>query len=355
MPRFMTWNCRGIADVEKFNQICAYRAEKGINTVFLQEGGNNYDGLITQAGNVRVSSFDEKHGGLFSATSNTFEFSGDTRTEQALQASFDNHNFTGFGADGSNKQYTIIDDAANLQLIPLTPPYAADNNLHDFIVKPADDWLQQMPEPPEPVADVTTKKRKRANSLAVTRKRRGVGFGLLAAGRISTYVAKTELHGPAEKRIHQLARRRPRKVVIPINGVNFNVYFWHASLGSDTTLETLELTPEYTPCKGHASGGDLALIVNIMFAKYLGITAAFPANTLLIGDLNIDNTAVQEIYHTDNVLSSLDGWCHVIAPAGVNLQQQFSGEFIKAGDNYNCNVGGFNLMVSDHAPVVFDI
>jgi hypothetical protein len=342
----MTWNCRGIADANKFGQLTAYRTAKAIDTVFLQEGGDEHDS--PNAGGTRVTSFDEQHGGRFGGISNTFAFGNATRTEQALRAAFQRQDYTGIGSDGSNKKYTIVSPAAVAALAPTTPDYANDADISTFVLAPATAWLSFTP-PPDPL----THKRKRANSLDIRPSR--AGYELVVGGDLTKEAAKSQVHGPTANRINLLPRRRPRCVVMQINGANYDVYFWHAPLGGSATLESLNLTPAYTPCKGHASGGDVALIVNILFARYLQIGAAFPANVLLVGDLNIDATAVQAIYRTNNILSSRDGWCHAIAAHGVAMNQRFAGEFAPNGADYECNVGGYDLLTSDHAPVIFDI
>jgi hypothetical protein len=343
----MTWNCRGVASAAKLAQITAYRTARAINNVFLQEGGSEHDSVNTAG--ARISSFDEKHGGDFSTVSNNFLFGNTTRTEKVLTAAFGRQDFTGIGADGSNKKYTLISPAADPVPAPATPDYATDADIRTFIMAPAEQWVAATPEP----AVTTGVKRKRADSLSV-KDTRGK-LQLVVDGDLTIDTAKKQTHVPTAARVSLLARRRPRMVVMPINGVNYDVYFWHASLGSAMTLEGTNLTPAYTPCKNHASGGDLALIVSIFFAKYLGINGAFPAQTLIMGDLNIDSVAVQAIYQTTNILSSLDGWCHVIAPMGVPLTQRFANEFTAALPDYRCNQPGYGLMVSDHAPIVFDI
>jgi len=347
MVRLMTWNCQGLDTAAKFDAIQRYRAAKAISTVFLQEGSAAYDN--PNSNGVRIDSCDEKHGGDFSPISNTFALQNGTRTEQVVRAAFGNRaDYTGIGSDGSNKKYTLINPTTDPALVPTTPDYVTSNELRTFIMQPAVDWVAAQPPPPL----VTGAKRKRANSLDVRTAR--AGYEIVVGGDLQKQTVTTQTHGPTEKRINLISRRRPRRVAMQIQGAPFDVYFWHAPLGNQAQLGPYGLLPAYTPCAGHASGGDLAIIANILFAEYIGVTNAFPANTLLVGDLNIDNTAVQYIYKTARVVSSLDGWCHVIAPGNVALAQRFAGDFSQLGGKYDCNVVGYD-MDSDHAPVIVDV
>ena len=96
---------------------------------------------------------------------------------------------------------------------------------------------------------------------------------------------------------------------------------------------------------GEGSGGELAVAANLLFMKFVAVSKKFPVRTLLIGDLNITPKAVEHIYG-DEFLSSEDGWCHAVAPAGTALT-------LLAGSNQLTNAK--SLGGSDHAPIVFDV
>lgn len=343
MPRIMTWNCRGAEDRDKWDQILNYKTAKAIDCVFLQEGTSLY------VNNDNIFAYDEKHDAV--DVSNTYNFDDTGRTGQALYAAFNRQDYSGVTGDGQNKIYSVILPVGSGDPNPSTPDYAIDHNVSGFITRPIDDMFTA-----QAAAAALGGKRKREEvQIDVSRGRRG-GWQIANAAGLREAI-QTRLKEPAERRINLLGRRRPRKVVIPIGGANYNVYFWHSPLGN-VTLEHYGLERTYPGIKGNASGGDLALVVNILFANYLGIDAAFPADTLLLGDLNINATAAKKIYKTDNVLSSLDGWCHAIAPATDDLAQQFAGDFVRSGSDYK-TAGAlaaiYPKLVSDHAPVIFDI
>jgi hypothetical protein len=347
MVRLMTWNCQGLDDAAKFDAIKRYRAAKNINTIFIQEGSDAYDD--PNSNNVRIESCDEKHGGNHSASSNIFALGNATKAEKVVRAAFGNRaDYSGIGSDGTNKKYIFINPTTDPVLVPTTPDYAASNEVRTFIMQPAVDWVAKQPSP----QNVVGSKRARSNSLDTKQVR--AGYEIVVGGDLNRETVKRQTHGPTELRINLISRRRPRRVTMQIQGAAFDVYFWHAPLGNQAQLGPYGLLPAYTPCAGHASGGDLATIANILFAEYIGTTNAFPANTLLVGDLNIDSIAAQHIYKTASIVSSLDGWCHVIAPGNVAIQQQFAGDFAKAGGKYKCNVAGYD-MDSDHAPVIVDV
>ena len=87
------------------------------------------------------------------------------------------------------------------------------------------------------------------------------------------------------------------------------------------------------------------MAASLLFSKHLGITADFPADTILVGDLNIKTDAVKSIYKTNNVLSSADGWCHAIAGSALALTAEVTDLSSVAG----------TLGESDHSPIVFTL
>ena len=358
MVRLMTWNCQGLDGAAKFNALMRYRTHRNIDTVFIQEGSDAYDNPNNN-NNARVASCDEQHGGRFSNVSNVFDLCDPapshviTRVEEVTISAFGNvRQRHGLGADGSNKKYTLINPSTSAALVPETPDYSTRPTMRTFIMQPATDWVTAQPSPVQVAAPGCGAKRKRADSLSTRSTKRGIQ--LVLEGDLTKDTVKQKTHGPTELRINLISRRRPRQVTMTIQGAPFDIYFWHAPLGNQAQLGAYDLLPAYAACQGHASGGDLATIANILFAEYLDIKAAFPSNTLLVGDLNIDNVAVQHIYHTTNVISSLDGWCHVVAPEGLALAQQFVGDFVYAGGRFPCQVLGID-MDSDHAPVIVDV
>lgn len=85
------------------------------------------------------------------------------------------------------------------------------------------------------------------------------------------------------------------------------------------------------------------MAANILFAKHLGAEGAFPGNTILLGDLNINSKAAKAIYGTTNVVSSDDGWC----PASANINLPLTAEVT--------TLDQVVLGYSDHSPIVFTI
>jgi len=153
-----------------------------------------------------------------------------------------------------------------------------------------------------------------------------------------------EMLEPVQRRLSMLGHRRPKAVDVSYNSTTLRIYYWHAPLGQDAKLDNVGFS-SYSTLAGEGCGGELAVAASILFSKHLGITATFPANTILVGDLNIKSDAVKSIYKTDNVLSSADGWCHAIAGTALPLTAELTDLSAAAGA----------LGDSDHSPIVFTL
>ena len=221
------------------------------------------------------------------------------------------------GGVGRAGYYNVIPRAAfavNLLGDGVMVDYLSKAEIKDWILKPAD--------------------RDRVGTKKISFARRG---GIEGAGDKNF---KKELNDtilePVIKRMNMMGHRRPKAVGVG----TITIYHWHAPLGGATNLSGVGYSA-YNTIANEGSGGQLAVAANILFSKFLGITAAFPANTILVGDLNISAAAVREIYKTANFITSQDGLCHAIADPSLPLTSEVT------------TLDQTQLGESDHDPIVF--
>jgi hypothetical protein len=308
--RIMSWNCLGMG-AAKQTLLTNYIAGQAIDFVFLQEGEATFSNATTI-----VTSEGHNHGSMLL-------FGRQDKATEFIEAASSNAFGIGpMGGVGRTANYNIVGDkTAYTDLDDSLVDYLKNDSILTWIKKPAQNFVNG----------------KRVNKKKLSL-RRGKFEG---AGQPDVKkMINDDLLGPVQSRMNMLGHRRPKAVKIHANGMT--VHYWHAPLGSDTKLSSIGFT-SYNAIRQEGSGGELAVAANIVFAKHLGVDTQFPTNTILLGDLNITRTAVEDIYKTSNVLSSADGWCHIIAHSGVTLNQ-----ITNALDQTA-------LGYSDHAPIVCDV
>lgn len=306
----MTWNCLGMG-ADKQTLLNNYIAAQGIDLVFLQEGEATFSNDTTIVTNEGHS-----HGSLL-----MFDRS-DTAMEFIAAASGNAFGIGPTGGVGRSANYNVVGDKAiYTDLSDTLVDYLGNETIKNWIKQPAQNFVGG--------------KRIDGKKLTVRRGRfEGAGQPDMKKK------IDAQLLEPVQKRINMLGHRRPKAV--KINANSWKIHYWHAPLGSDTKLGSVGFS-SYNGIRQEGSGGELAVAANILFAKHLGVDTQFPTNTILLGDLNITRTAVEDIYKTSNVLSSSDGWCHVIAHSGVTLTQRTN------------TLDQTALGYSDHAPIVCDV
>jgi hypothetical protein len=303
--RFMTWNSLGMG-VDKQALLRIYKASNSIDFIFLQEGDAGFDNAKTESNSCPTMMF-------FDRSSSALE------VVAALSSSE-----IGIGpASGVSRAayYNIVATAAAYADVAeaACTHYLAKQTIKDWILTPAQAG-------------------KRINGKAV-RVHRGRVDG--AGDKNFKAELVRQILDPVQKRLNLLGHRRPK--AIDLTARTLRIYYWHAPLGRDTTLAEVGFGPTYSGLAGDGCGGELAVAANILFAKHLGATGAFPDDTILVGDLNINNKAAKAIYSTTNVITSQDGWCHAIANANLPLTSEVTQ--LVEGD----------LGQSDHSPIVFTI
>jgi hypothetical protein len=283
-----------------------YMATRNIDVAFLQEGESTYANPLA-----------ETYGGA----SNTIILDTDS-ADRALKIVSRLNPGTSIvlapaGGVGRAGYYNVVVPGA-LPVAPLgdgvAVDYLSNAAIKEWVLKPAD--------------------RDRVDSKKIVYARRG---GIEGAGDKNFKKQLNEtIMEPVTRRMNMMGHRRPKAVQIGVT----RIYHWHAPLGGSTTLSGLGYGA-YSAIANEGSGGQLAVAANILFSKFLGITAAFPGNTILVGDLNISAGGVREIYKTANFITSNDGLCHAIADPSLPLTSEVT------------TLDQFALGVSDHAPIVF--
>jgi len=334
--RIITWNCHDLNSQPKRTQLLAYVAAKNIDYAFVQEGYNGNVG--TQC--VTTS---EKH-----TQSNDFTFDSTTNEGKILLAAFrPSAKISGVGGMGTNKNYNILHPPTTAAPTVTEPDYMANAAIQDHLNKPAKAAYKM----PLPAYQINVKLYALATSPPPPYKFKQFGIASQSMG--------VDIKGPTQDRVSLCSHRRPKSVSVTYNGNPLMIYFWHAPIGGDTNLASQGFAAQYTFNPNQYSGGQLAPAANLLFSRYLGLvfgSTDMPADTLLVGDLNVKQTVAKTIYGSNsNVESSLDDLCHVISPSGIVQTRQLQGDFAYQHGQYECTVATYNLLSSDHAPVIVDI
>ena len=310
--RLMTWNCHGM-DSGKQSKLATYLATNKVDMAILQEGDSGFHNAESEQAGTGVFStlvFDRSSTALeLVAAASSSEF-GLAPASGVSRAGY--YNITGSLA------FTKATDVGSVD-------YLANDEIKKWILVPAQACVDG--------------KRINGKKLSVRR-------GNLEGGGDKNFKAQVEenMLKPVQRRLNMLGHRRPKAVDVSYNSTTLRIYYWHAPLGQDTKLDNVGFG-SYSSLAGEGCGGELAVAASIRFSKHLGISADFPGNTLLVGDLNIKSDAVKSIYKTDNVLSSADGWCHAIAGSMLPLTAEVTNLSTLAGA----------LGDSDHSPIVFTL
>lgn len=316
--RLMTWNCLGMTDAIKQAKLRAYLTAQNIDMAFLQEGGSAFDEAESEANTL----------------SSTYMVPGANETERLIEYAFGSnasgvsmvHSMAGVSRAA---YYNIVTEATTMATFAKAAP-----NEPDFINEQRlTDWIK------EPASSSLLRRDAGGKLFEVQNSRRG-GLKNSGSPRVKDALSKHILK-PVQSRVNMMGHRRPKFVTIG----GLKIYYWHAPLGGGTDLNTLGFQ-DIAPYAGSGSGGPLAVTANVVFSRFLkDKSSAFPADTILLGDLNVSNEdgAIQAIYKTDNVISSHDGLCHVVA--GDNLALTSIINTLDQGA----------LGISDHDPIVFDV
>jgi hypothetical protein len=284
-----------------------YKTTKGIDYIFLQEGDAGFDHAQPEtngAGSFLAFDRSSKPLELVAALSSSGIGIGPN------------------GGVGRSAYYNVVGAAAGYH-DAATSDYMSDLTIKDWILKPAD--MTRFPP---------TYSKYAGQAITI---RRGVVQG---DQHFKQALVEMSLE-KVQKRLNLLGHRRPKAV--DLTGRILRIYYWHAPLGTDTTLSAVGFGTSHLAVAADGCNGELAVAANILFAKHIRADATFPANTILVGDLNINNKAAQAIYHTTNVISSADGWCHAIAHTSLPLTAEVT------------TLDQTALGYSDHAPIVFTI
>ncbi|MCX6598035.1 MAG: hypothetical protein NTV70_16890 [Acidobacteria bacterium] len=293
----------------KRDLLTAYKLNKHIDFIFLQEGDAGFDNA-TSEGNSTAKLL------LFDRSSSAIEIVA------AISSSG-----VGLGPSGGVNRaayYNIVADAAQYADV-------GDGACSDYLANPViKTWILVPAE-----AAVGGK---RIDGKKVTVRR-----GTVEGSGDPNYKAALveEILSPVQRRMNMLGHRRPKAV--DLKARTLRIFYWHAPLGSETKLSEVGFSGSHSGVAKDGCGGELAVAANILFAKHLGAEGAFPDNTILLGDLNINAKAAQAIYHTTNVVSSDDGWCHAIANTSLPLTAEVT------------TLDQTALGYSDHSPIVFTI
>lgn len=333
--KIMTWNCHDVNSQPKRTQLLAYVVAKNIDYAFVQEG---YNGSV---GNQCVT-ISESH-----TQSNDFTFDSTTTEGKVLLAAYKpDTKISGAGGMGTNKNYNILYPPNTVAPTVTEPDYMANAAIQTHLNKPARAAYNKT----IPALQIITKL-----------------YALNPGGPPYTFKhsynasqsKNVDIKSPTQVRVNLCGHRRPKSVSVTYNGNPLMIYFWHAPIGGPTNLAAQGFAAQYTFNSNQYSGGQVAPAANLLFSRYLGLvfgSTDMPADTLLVGDLNIKQTAVKTIYGSNsNVESSLDDLCHVISPSGIERTRQLQGDFAFQNLQYECTVQGYNLLSSDHAPVIVDI
>lgn len=166
--------------------------------------------------------------------------------------------------------------------------------------------LVRAPTPPQPLSIAVPN----PNSGAPVKRS---AAAMLAEPRTSSrrqrFTLPQEVVSAVQGRVNFLGYRRPKTFKLDA----LTLYLWHAPLGRegaacDSTMLGLS---------GMASGGADAKYHNYVFKMHIGNLGT---KAVLLGDLNIDATAVSAIYGEAAAASSADGWCHVVRGSGVTVR-----------------------------------
>jgi hypothetical protein len=308
----MTWNCLGMG-AHKQHLLAQYQAAHNIDLIFLQEGDSTFEGpqILTHAEAHSHSSFlyfDDSDSAIKCIAAAIGSGMGIGPMSGVSRSAFYNVLKYPGAANALDEGESHVD-------------YLNNNDIKTWIKKPA--------------AGPRIGTASESFRLSLRR-------GVLEGGGTpqNKELIQKHLVKPVTNRLNLLGHRRPKSVHFP---GGLRIYYWHAPLGS-----TPQGYPSGLPIGGAnleqcGCQGGLAVAANALFAKHLGVAGQFPANTILLGDLNITDTAVAAIYKTNNILSSSDGWCHVVAPPGLALN-------LVTNDLDQTALG-----YSDHAPIVFDV
>lgn len=309
----MTWNCHGM-DLAKRALLASYVTTQSIDIVFLQEGDSGFTNALSETtGDGVYNSI------LFNRSSKAVE----------LVAAISSSNFGLAPASGVSRAgyYNITGSLAFTRVLDVTcVDYLSNDEILKWVLVPAQACV---------------------DGKRIDNKKLSVRRGSLEGGGDKNFKAKVEeeVLQPVQRRLNVLGHRRPKGVDVTYGTSTLRIYYWHAPLGTETKLSQVGFGSSST-IAGEGCNGETAIAASLLFAKHLGITTDFPANTILLGDLNITADAVKEIYKTNNVLSSADRWCHAIANSALPLTLELN--------NLSSLTSG-TLGVSDHSPIVFTI
>ena len=318
MPfKIMTWNCLGMEDVAKRALLNAYKAAEGIDIVFLQEGSSTFD-----------NAKDEGFGGT-----GVYLVPGADSAEKLIELAFGlgmTSTIAPMGGVARKAYYNVVAGHGVFTAKADSPDgadYLSKADMKSYLKKPAEDALLKR-----------DRRGKKLIELRVGRSRTTIVNG---GSREMQDILRDNVVGPIQKRVNLMGHRRPK--LVELTGRAQKVYHWHAPLGGDVKLKDVGFLTGNEGITDQGSGGELAVAANILFAKFLNVSAQFPANTILVGDLNITQRAVKHIYNTTNVVSSDDGLCHALAHSSIPLT------------SVTTTLDAARMGVSDHDPIVFTI
>lgn len=304
----MSWNSLGMAGAKR-DLLRAYKVDRQIDLIFLQEGDAGFDNARSEANTCSSLMF-------FDRSSMAVDIvAALSSNEFGLGPTGGVNRFAYYNIIAKPADYADVADAA-------CSDYLSNQVIKEWILAPAQ----------------ATVSGKRINEKKVTMRR-----GAVEGSGDPNYRAALveEVLNPVQRRMNMLGHRRP--MAVDLKARMLRIYYWHAPLGSETKLSEIGFSGSHLGVAKDGCGGELAVAANILFAKHLRAEGAFPDHTILLGDLNINAKAAQAIYHTTNVVSSSDGWCHAIANTNLPLTAEVT----------DLDQGA--LGYSDHSPIVFTI
>jgi hypothetical protein len=307
--RIMTWNSLGMESAKQ-GMLKTFIASQTIDYTFIQEGDPGFDNVEFETGLWRSTLvFDDSDDAMKllkrCAPSSTLQMGplGGVGRAQV-------YNVVGAG-------FSKVGDAAALD-------YLGSANIKRWLTNPAKYYIDHKRE-----ATIAGKPIWTPHKLFLPN---GTGDRNFREGLDANIVR------PVQTRVNMLGHRRPKAINIAAPALR--IYYWHAPLGPGEKLEKMGLK-NYADLSNDGCGGTIAVLANILFSRYIGAETKFPDNTILLGDLNINEKAVKKIYSTANVITSHDGWCHAIADSSLPLTTEVT------------TLDESVLGHSDHAPIVF--
>jgi hypothetical protein len=306
--RFLVWNSTGL-DASRKLLLDGYVKDHKVDVVILIEGGNGASYTGPDGKVVNLKALSEKREGC-----GPLRLEDINPTEAAIKGQLGSPIVAGVGGVGGYKYYAIggVPDDGFLD----------DDGYVDYENRESDvrEWILK------PLADRVSADRP-ANSKA-TEDDSGER-GAKRPARSARSAKFDDEIAIVKARSNFLGHRRPK--TLRVDGIT--VYIWHAPLGGACTPH--DATMERIP--GDASGGPDAKYHNALFKRHI---ENLGAREMLVGDLNIDATAVQAVYGVNPAVSSADKWCHVVAGGALTISDVVVVPHVRA-------------TMADHAPIIF--